>query len=211
MRWIYTLFALPVILATVGCPAPQEDAKPAKDVAADTTQDASINPASPIPTDNPYQTYAGLYLGMGTVELSQIYNAPKGLGDGFTRVIEHFGDVQNHIIEFEQAEGEPARKIVASLYRDELFILVDRQDWVTSEQRDAWWDEMLADYGEDYETVLPTSQWSWGDREGVLLTFTQDNATEELMTANVVLKHIPTREAAHNYSVIWHEENPDDE
>ena len=195
------------VLALAGCPAPKEDTKQAADSATEPA--ASINPGSPIPTDNSYQEYAGIYLGMGTVELSQVYNAPKGQGDGFTRVIEYFGDVQNHIITFEQVEGEPERRIVASLYRDELFIMVDRRDWITIAQRDSWWDEMVADYGDGYETVLPLSQWSWGDRDGVLLTFTQDNASEALMTANVVLKHIPTREAAHNYSVIWHEENPE--
>lgn len=204
MRLLWTVVAL---LALAGCPAPQEDAKARP---ADNEAEASINPSPPIPPDNPYLAYAGLYLGMGAMELSQIYNAPTGQGDGFTRVIEHFGNVINHIIQFDKVEGEPDRKIVASLYRDKLFILVDRREWVTIEQRDSWWDEMVADYGEDYETVLPTSQWSWGDRDGVLLTFTQDNATEELMTCNVVLKHIPTREAAHNYSLQWHEENPSD-
>ncbi len=205
MRYLLALIAL-ILLAT-GCP--KQDTEHAGDAAADEQFKASIRPSEPIPEDSPLKEYAGLHLGMSGFEISQAYNAPQGKGDGFSRVVEFFGDVHHHRIDFERGEGEPGRVITAYMFRDELYILVDRREGFTKEHRDSWFDECVANYGEGYETILPNSQWSWGSVDSVMLTFTQDNASEDYMNGNVVLEHKPTREAAHNYLADWESRNPE--
>lgn len=207
MRISLTIFCFSVLLLLCGCPP---DVKSGNRAAKQPIQpEAELNPSQPIPSESSYLEYAGLRLGMGALELSQVYNAPKGRGDGFARVIEYFGDVHNHIIEFDRQDGEPKRKMIASLYRDRLYIVVDSREWINPEQRDNWWAELIEKYGSDYKTILPSSQWSWGDPDGVLITFTQDNASEKLMNCNVVLEHKPTRVAAHNYNVWWDQNHPE--
>ena len=196
--------AILMLALVAGCPADGESKG-----GADSQPPQGLNPAQPIPEDNPYLEYAKLRLGMSAVDIAQVYNAPKGQGDGFTRVIEYHGDVHHHIIDFDAAEDREKRRIIASFYRDELYLIVDDRDWMTLEHRDAWWDELVALYGGDFEAVLRSSQWSWGDKESVLLTFTQDNASEKLMNGNVVLQHTPTWEAAHKFLEYWEAEHPE--
>lgn len=198
----FALLALLCVLLT-GCPA--KDQSTTKD---DSASAGSFNPSEPIPADNPLLHYDKLWLGMDSLAMSQVYNAPQGKGAGFNRVIQQFGDVAHHIINFDPKEGQPLRRIVASFYRDQLYIIVDRREGITKEQRDEWFNSLVEAYGDKYDTILPTSQWSWGDKKGVLLTFTQDNASENYMTANVVLEHKPTREAAHEYLAAWEEAHP---
>jgi len=199
--------ALLVVLCMLFAGCPVQDKPTEKE---DTASTGSFNPSAPIPAENPLTHYDKLWLGMDSLAMSQAYNAPQGKGAGFNRVIQQFGDVAHHIINFDPEQGQPLRRIVASFYRDQLYIIVDRREGITKEQRDEWFDSLVAAHGDKYQTVLPTSQWSWGDKDGVMLTFTQDNASENLMNANVVLEHGPTRKAAHDYLVAWEEAHPDE-
>jgi hypothetical protein len=195
------LFVLCLIPLLAGCPATD-------DSAAGETSSASFNPSEPIPAEGPLLNYDKLRLGMDSLALSQVYNAPQGKGDGFNRVIQQYGDVAHHIINFDLEEGQPLRRIVATFYRDRLYIIVDRREGINKAQRDEWFDGVVAEYGDEYEAPLPNSQWVWGAGESVSLTFTQDNASADFMTANVVLEHTPTRDAAHDYLELWEQEHP---
>jgi hypothetical protein len=192
-----------LLLALAGCPTPDESG-------GGSAGSTGFRPSEPIPAEHPLLGYDRLWLGMDSLALSQAYNAPQGRGDGFNRVIQQYGDVAHHIINFDREEGQPLRRIVASLFRDRMYIIVDRREGISLAQRDEWFAGLVEQYGEEYETILPTSQWSWGDKDGVLLTFTQDNASADLMTANVVLEHAPTRSAAHDYLELWEKEHPED-
>ena len=199
------LLALTSALALLtGCPPASEESAGGGDKDTGLT----LTPTEPIPTEHPLLAYGGLWLGMNAVDISQAYNAPEGLGDGFTRGIERYGDVAHHTIRFDLVEGEPRRKIVASLYRDQLYFVVDRREGFNAEQARAWLEQCVADYGEDRRMTIGGAQWVWGSDEGVSLTFTQDNASEDYMNGTVVLKHEPTRRAAHDYLVVWEEEHP---
>jgi hypothetical protein len=86
---------------------------------------------------------------------------------------------------------------------------VERRDELTDKQAAAWLAELKKTYGEPDVETLPGSQWSWGAETDVLLTFTQDNHSADDMSANVVLVHAPTYEAATNYVRVWEREHPE--
>jgi hypothetical protein len=195
-----TLLAVLPLLLLCGCPKPPPGA-------AD-PDPASFSPRPPIPADSPLIAYDKLKLGMSSLDISQAYNAPEGKGDGFTRVIEDFGAASNHIIAFTPKEGEPRRRMVLRVYRDELCKLVDRRDGLSRQQADEWFAELKQKYGEELRMTVPEAQWSWGSRDSVLLTFTRDNASETDMSANVVLVHQPGYDASLNYIEAWQKVHP---
>ncbi len=192
-------------LLLCGCPAGEpESSAPAATagitpapVAADTT--ARLTPAQPIPADEPLAQYAGLTLGMSSVELAQVYPAPEGRGEGYSRIIEDYGDVQHHIIAFTVAAGQPERRLVASLYRDQLYLIIDRRDGVNGAQIAAWREECFAAYGKECVETINGAQWSWPGQDGVNLAFTQDNSAPDYMDAHIIVAHQPTQAAAHAY------------
>jgi len=200
----YGLAALAsLLMLSSGCPSQERNTeKPAGQ------ETAAFIPSEPIPIEHPLLDYAGLWLGMNSVDISQAYSAPEGLGDGFTRGIERYGDVAHHTIRFDLAEGEPRRKIIAAFFRDQLYFIVDRREGLTSAQGEQWFQELKEAYGENPQMTIGGAQWIWGDGDGVSLTYTQDNASETYMTATVVLVHQPTRTAAHNYLIAWEEKHP---
>jgi hypothetical protein len=166
---------------------------------------AEVTPSTPIPEIDLAQ-YEGLRLGMSHVQLAQVYPAPDGQGEGYTRGFEDFGDVRVHTIKFETVEGEPTRRIIASLYRDELAKLAERRDGLTDAQATAWHIELNGEYGDGAVETIAGAQWTW-EQDGVRLIYTQDNASPENMSANVVLEHLPTYEAAHRYLELREEAN----
>lgn len=166
---------------------------------------ADYAPGEGIPGMHPLLNWAGLRLGMSNFDISQVYNAPEGYGDGFTRVLEHFGSSTNQIITFEHAEGEPQRTITCALYRDQLFIIVDRREGLTGEQVAAWFTECQELFGAEFTETVAGAQWSWGEKDSILATFTQDNASENNMNANLVIEHRPTKDAWRAYNAAWEE------
>lgn len=204
-----------LVLLLAACPGGKDPATTER-VEAGTLQDTggpepSLTPSEPIPADEPLLEHAGLRLGMGAVEIAQVYNAPEGKGDGFTRVIEDFGDISNQIIAFDITGEEPDRRIVASLYRDRLFILVDRRNGISGEQVDAWRGSLFERYGTEASETINGAQWAWQLPGGAQATFTQDNASSKVMDAHLMLSHPPTRTAARNYMRIWEEQYGDGE
>jgi len=196
-RFTELLLVTLLLAGASACPAPERADRQGADSAG------GFAPSEPIPAEHPLLEYAGLRLGINAVALAQVYNAPEGQGDGFTRVIEDYDAVQHHTIAFEQQPDQPSRKLVVSFYRDRLFLIVDRRDGLTAKQADEWFAELAAQYGEDYTPTLPTSQWRWGDEEGLFVLFTRDNASESAMSATLMLVHWPTRLAAHSYLEEW--------
>lgn len=200
MRLTCRLLPLLLMLALLaGCP-PRE------------SEEAAANPAvptAPLPAQGRLLEYAGLRLGMTNMDIAQAYNAPDGRGDGFRRVIQDFDGVQHHIVKFDTAATEPPRKLVLALLRDELYQVVDRRDALTAEQAGAWRAELVAAYGEPAAMTIGEAQWIWGPENGVQLTFTQDNATPEAMSAHVMLVYEPYETAAHSYLEAWQRAHPD--
>jgi len=166
---------------------------------------ADYAPSEEIPGMHPLLNWAELRLGMSNFDISQVYNAPEGYGDGFTRVLEHYGSSTNQIITFEQAEDEPQRTITCALYRDKLFFIVDRREGLTGEQVAAWFTECQELFGTEFQETVAGAQWSWGEKDSILATFTQDNASENYMNANLVIEHRPTKDAWHAYNAAWEE------
>lgn len=174
---------------------------------ASSRRDAFL-PAAPIPAADVLLTYDKLKLGMSELELSQVYNAPEGQGDGFTRVLQRYEAVSVHTITFETKPGQPARKMLLEFYRDQLCRIVDRQDGLTAAQAAKWLEGCKALYGAPVAEPIPGGQWSWGSKDSVLLTFTQDNSSPASMSANVVVVHNPTLAAAQAYLEAWEQAHP---
>lgn len=197
------LLALTTLLLLSACPARRE-------AAPDHAGQSSFDPAAPIPAEDPLLAYDKLRLGMSNLDISQAYNAPRGKGKGFTRVIEDYGDAKNQIIQFDAAEGSPEqRRIVMRVYRDQACMIVDRRDNITPAQADAWFEALKKQYGAEPRMTVAGAQWSWGDKDAVLLTFTRDNYSDTSLSANVVLVHRPTYEASTNYTAAWLKEHPE--
>jgi hypothetical protein len=165
-------------------------------------------PSAPVPLDNSLVRYDKLKLGMSELELSQVYNAPDGKGDGFTRVLQRFDAVSVHTIEFDVQPGQPARKLLLEFYRDQLCRIVDRQDGLSAQQAEKWLAGCRLLYGPPAAEPIPGGQWSWGAKDGVLLTYTQDNASSADMSANVVVVHNPTLVAAQAFLQEWEAAHP---
>lgn len=197
MNRIACWLALGMLLTAAGCPR--------KDPAADA---ARFKPSAPLPASGALLSYDKLRLGMNAVELSQVYNAPEGRGEGFARVIAPYDAVAQHFITFDQQPGQPARRMICAFYRDQLYLLVDRREGLSAAQAQAWYDECRAAYGNPARETVAGAQWRWEMEGGVTLTFTQDNASPEYLLANVVLVHEPTRAAAHEYLAMWEKEHP---
>ena len=144
-RTALCILAALAALALSSCPKAPD---PANEVDA-----ARYLPEREIPAreENGLVAYDKLWLGMSSYELAQAYNAPEGKGDGFTRLIEDYGDAKNHIIEFEPREGQPTRRLVLRVYRDEVSKIVDRRDGLTEAQAEAWRKEIAAVQGEPDE------------------------------------------------------------
>lgn len=195
------LLLLAWALLGVACPHTSGDDRTA------TARDA-LNPSAPIPLDSPLIKYDALKLGMSEFELAQVYNAPEGQGQGFTRVLQRFDALSIHTVKFDAAAGQPARVMLLEFYRDQLCRIVDRRDGLTGKQAAAWLEECKQQYGEPTAKPVFGVQWSWGAKDSVLLTFTQDNASENSMSANVVMVHTPTLDAAQNFLVQWEKEHP---
>ncbi len=169
---------------------------------------AALAPAAPIPTADALATYDKLKLGMSELELSQVYNAPDGRGDGFVRVLQRYEAVSVHTIEFEVKPGQPTRKLLLEFYRDQLCRIVDRQDGLSAEQAEKWLAGCKLLYGPPAEEPIPGGQWSWGRPDSVELTYTQDNASTASMSANVVVAHHPTLAAAQAFLQEWEAAHP---
>ena len=165
-------------------------------------------PAAPIPKSDALVQYDKLHLGMSELELSQAYNAPEGKGKGFTRTLERSGNVSVHTISFQLKQGQPRRLLLLEFYRDQLCRIVDRRDHMTKQQADAWFKECAKRYGNSPREVMPGAQWEWRGSQGLSLTYTRDNASEEDMSANVVLVHQPTLSAAQSFLKEWEAQNP---
>jgi len=157
---------------------------------------------------DPLLAWANLRLGMSGVEISQAYNAPEGRGDSFTRVLQQFGASVTQVITFDREEGQPKRTITCGMYRDELFMIVDRREGYTLEQANAWFAECLEKYGDGFTETVAGAQWQWSSAQGIQATFTQDNASDSYMTCTLVVEHLPTREAWHAYNDEWDERHP---
>lgn len=195
--------ALAALLLLCACPARREAAQ-------DHANQQGLDPAAPLPSDSPLLAYDKLHLGMSNLDISQAYNAPNGKGDGFTRVIEDYGDAKNQIIQFAAAKDSPEqRRIVMRVYRDQACMIVDRRDNITPAQADAWFEALKKQYGAEPRMTVAGAQWSWGEKDGILLTFTRDNYSETSLSANVVLVHRPTYEASTNYTAAWLKEHPE--
>lgn len=170
-----------------------------------------FEPSAPIPGDDPLTLYDKLWLGMNAYDVSQQYNAPSGQGTGFSRVIEDYGAIQNHLISFNPVnpkKPEKTRGMVLRMYRDVLCVLVERREGLTAAEAEAWRQELVKKYGDKFEEIIPGAQWSWGSGAGVLLTFTQDNGPEGDIKANVVLEHKPTLEASREYARAYEKVHP---
>src|SRR5207244_136597 len=114
-----------------------------------------------------------------------------------------FQDVQHHIVKFDDKPGAPRRRLVLALLRDELYEIVDRRDGLTAAQAQAWRDALVKQYGKPASEPMPGAQWSWGEKGGLLLSFTQDNASDKAMSANAVLVFQPYADASYNYLADW--------
>jgi hypothetical protein len=187
------LLLLPTLLLA-GCPAKGDASKDAA---------AELQPSATLPADSPLLKYGDLRLGMSNLDVAQVYNAPDGKGKGFTRGVEEYGDVRNQIITFDPAKGRAERRLVLRLYQDKLAKLVDRRDGLSVKDAEAWRAELTKAYGPPARESLPGAQWVWGD-DALALTFTQDNNSTGLMSANVVLEHTPTYAASVRY-LEWRE------
>lgn len=199
---------LPLTLAALAflCACPARDSGQADQPPAS----AGLTPVEPIPADGPLLAYGKLRLGMSNFDISQAYNAPRGRGEGFTRVIEDYGDAKNQIIEFDATEGSPEQhRIVMRVYRDQACMIVERRDNITPAQADAWFEDLKSQYGSEPRMTVAGAQWSWGEKAGVLLTFTRDNYSADSLSANVVLLHHPTYEASLNYTAAWLKQHPE--
>ncbi len=206
MRYLSALLIILACLAGSGCRQPEESEKSK----AQKALQESFQPAEPIPAEGALLHYDGLQLGMSTLDLTQVYNAPDGKGEGFYRGFQDYDSVQTHVIEFERADDSGPRRILTlSFYRDQLYIVVDRIEGLSAEQTDEWQAKLVELYGEPASENVPGAQWSWGSPEILQLVFTRDNSSEQSMTANVVLEHKPTGEAAYNYLRNWEERHPD--
>jgi hypothetical protein len=185
---IFPLFLL--LLVANGCP---QEEPPAED------ESAALQPTERIPEQHRLLTYDSLRLGMSNFEVAQVYNAPEGKGDGFTRGVEEYGDVRNQVITFDKKDGWPDRKLVLRLYQDKLAKLVDRRDRLATKQVDEWRAQLIKTYGQPADETLPGAQWTWGEPGELTLIFTQDNQPDGQQSANVVLEHTPTYAASVRY------------
>jgi hypothetical protein len=190
------------LLLLAGCPPHSKTDKPADPVAPPPA-------AAVLPAHGRLLGYDKLHLGMSSFDIAQVYNAPEGQGKGFKRLIQDFGDVQHHIVTFDAAASQPQRKLVLALLRDELYELVERRDGLTAEQAAAWRGEVVKRYGPPAAESIPGAQWSWGPENGVSLTFTQDNASDKYMSANVVIIFKPYADLAYQYLADWQKAHPD--
>lgn len=207
MRILLTICMLAMLATLSACRQPEEGEK---SKTGNAKPNPAFQPADVIPAEGALLHYDGLKLGMSTLDLSQIYNAPQGRGEGFFRGLQDYDDVQTHVIEFEREdEGMPRRTLTLSFYRDQLYIIVDRIEGISAPQADEWRQRLEDLYGEPVEERLPGTQWIWGSEDNLQLVFTQDNSSESSMTANVVIEHKPTGEAAYNYLAEWEERHPD--
>lgn len=215
---MYRLLILVVVLllGAAGCPKPASIAGSTGGQAslerggtsAAAAPAGTLDPTQPIPAEGALLSYSGLKLGMSAAELSQVYNAPEGRGQDFSRIIAPYDAVAQQFITFDVKPGEPQRRLIAAFYRDRLYWIVDRREGLTALQAKAWYDECAKAYGPPARESVPGAQWTWEQAGGVQLTFTQDNASEAAMTANVVLVHQPTQTAAHDYLAKWEEAHP---
>ena len=206
MRLI-TATCILLLLCLAACRQPEEGER---SDGRQATAKQEFQPSEPIPAEGALLHYDGLRLGMSTLDLSQIYNAPEGKGDGFYRGLQDYDSVQTHVVEFEREDvSGPRRTLTMSFYRDQLYIVVDRIEGISSEQAGEWQQRLVDLYGEPASETLAGAQWTWGSEKSLQLVFTQDNSSEESMTANVVLEHKPTGEAAYNYLAEWEKRNPD--
>jgi hypothetical protein len=205
-----------LLIGAAGCPKPASNAGPQSGQAsmerdgtsATEAQAGAFNPSAPFPAEGALLSYAGLKLGMSSAELAQVYNAPEGRGKDFDRIIAPYDAVAQHFITFDVKPGEPQRRLIAAFYRDKLYWIVDRREGLSAAQAKTWYDECAKAYGPPARESVPGAQWTWEQAGGVQLTFTQDNASEQSMTANVVLVHEPTQTAAHDYLAKWEEAHP---
>lgn len=203
MRSCAILLAL-AMLCLCGCRQPEEGEKSKAEALKE-----SFQPSEPIPAEGALLHYDGLRLGMSTLELSQVYNAPEGKGEGFYRGYQDYDSVQTHVVEFERPDDSgPRRVLTLSFYRDQLYVIVDRIEGLSAEQVDEWQQRMEEIYGEPAEETVAGAQWTWGDEGGLQMVFTRDNSSDSSMTANVVLEHKPTGRAAYNYLAEWEKRNP---
>lgn len=164
-------------------------------------------PTAEIPKNETLTQYENLRLGMSELELSQIYNAPDGKGKGFTRTFETSGNVTVHTISFELHKDQPRRRLLLEFYRGQLCRVVDRRDGMTGKQADAWLAECRKRYGTPTSELLQDAQWEWRDGKGLILTFTRDNSSAQSMSANTVLVHQPTLDAAQEFLREWEAEH----
>jgi hypothetical protein len=199
MKRLLSILSVAALLLAAGCP-PQDKHAPAA---------SSATPTAALPAEGPLLDYDKLRLGMDAVGIAQAYNAPDGRGDGFRRVVQDFDGVQHHIVLFDEKTGQPQRRLVLALLRDELYQIVDRRDGLSAKQADAWRAELEAKHGKAATMPVAGAQWSWGEADGVLLTFTQDNASENSMSANVVLVFKPYADAGYSYLEDWQRAHPD--
>jgi hypothetical protein len=198
--WIRLIAAVCALLLLAGCPPGAQNAgKPA---------DPSV-PAARLPARSKLLAYDKLHLGMTGLEIAQLYNAPEGKGQGFQRLVQDFQGVQHHIVKFADKAGQPSRRLVLALLRDELYEIVDRRDHLTAAQAKAWRDSLVKQYGKPDSEPVAGAQWSWGPENGLLLTLTQDNASDEAMSANVVLVSQPYEDAAYSYLADWQKAHPE--
>lgn len=200
----WLLLVLGVLSLAAGCPVAEDDTADGVSVGETAAaEEASFDPAEPIPAEHPLIEYAGLKLGMSSVALSQVYNAPDGYGEGFTRVLERHGSSVNQIITFDPAEDGTERTLTCALYRDQLFLIVDRREGLSAEKATEWRAQVAEQFRLEAEETLPEAQWYWGRGHDVEAVFTQDNTTPSMMTANLVIMHRPTRKAWHAYNEAY--------
>jgi hypothetical protein len=185
-------------LLCAGCPGGEGEPAP----------DPSV-PTAVLPAKGKLLAYDKLTLGMDSLKLAQVYNAPEGKGEGFRRIVQDFGGVHHHIVKFDDKAGQPSRRLVLALLRDELYEVVDRRDGLTAKQAAAWKAALVKRYGKPDSEPVDGAQWSWGPENGVLLTYTQDNAGDKSMGANVVLVFQPYEDAAYSYLEDWQQQHPD--
>lgn len=193
-RYTYYIAVAACLILVAGCPRGGSGGGVVRD---------ALTPASAIPVNSALAKYDKLKLGMSEFELAQVYNAPEGRGDGFTRVLQRFDQVSIHTIDFDPAAGQPLRKLLLEFYRDQLCRVVDRRDGMSQNQATAWLNTCKQQYGPPTDEPVAGAQWSWGDGDSVLLSFTQDNASENSMSVNAVLVHQPTLTAAQNFLREW--------
>lgn len=211
--------ALALALVAAGCRKGDESSGSATASASEAggAVGADFQPARPIPSMHPWLSWAKLRLGMSSLELSQVYNAPEGRGDGFTRVQQYFGAAVNQYITFDRPAGEdgkadenaPLRKLICAFYRDQLFRLIDRREGISADEARQFHDECTDKFGVDCAETIGGAQWIWrDDAEDITVTFTQDNASEQHMTAQLEICHMPTWRAWQAYNRDWAEKHP---